>query len=148
MQVCGSQHLVILARLNGNGSVEVIRLNRILRMCLNWKVLGGLAVVGLVIWVLAPELLARAVPVLIFAVCPLSMLMMMRGMQDSEHGAGRPHAAASSGSGGRIAELKDQLARVQAQQVAIVREIEQLQRRSVNQGAIDAEAREVPDTVD
>src|SRR6266550_2751301 len=45
----------------------------LLGMCLNWKVLAGLAVVGLLVLVVA-------LPLLLVAACPLSMLFMMRGM--------------------------------------------------------------------
>ncbi len=61
-------------------------MDRFLRMCLNWKVLVGMAVVGLGIWALAPDLLVRAIPLLILAVCPLSMVVMMRGMQAKDEG--------------------------------------------------------------
>jgi protein-disulfide isomerase-like protein with CxxC motif len=126
-------------------------LNRVLRMCLNWKVLGGLAVVGVGIWLVAPDLLARAFPLLILAVCPLSMLLMMGGMHRGEREARRPQAAGSSvsGDGDRVAELKGQLASVQAQQDAIAREIEQLQSRRMIEGASDAHAQapELPNTV-
>ncbi len=49
-------------------------------LCLNWKVVAGLAVLGLGIWVVAPNLVWAAVPVLVVLACPLSMLLMMRGM--------------------------------------------------------------------
>lgn len=54
------------------------------RMCLNWKVLGGLAATGLGISLFAPQLLSASLPLLVAAACPLSMLAMMwamRGMQ-------------------------------------------------------------------
>lgn len=50
-------------------------------MCLNWKVLAGLGAVGLGIFVLAPQLFAAALPFLLLALCPLSMLLMMGSMQ-------------------------------------------------------------------
>src|SRR5205807_8551797 len=40
-------------------------------MCLNWRVLGGLALVALVVLVAAPSLAVRALPLLLVAVCPL-----------------------------------------------------------------------------
>ena len=54
---------------------------RILKMCLNWKVLAGLAVVGGGIYAVAPGLAAAVLPILLLAVCPLSMLFMMKAMQ-------------------------------------------------------------------
>ncbi len=53
---------------------------KFLGMCLNWKVVVGLALVALGIWTLAPNLIGSALPVLIVLACPLSMLLMMRGM--------------------------------------------------------------------
>lgn len=52
-----------------------------LRMCFNWKVLAGLAVLGLAVWVLAPGAAAAALPVLLALACPLSMLFMMQSMR-------------------------------------------------------------------
>jgi hypothetical protein len=54
--------------------------------CLNWKVIAGLAVVGLGVWVFEPGLMGAVLPLLIVAICPLSMLLMMRGMM-GEQGA-------------------------------------------------------------
>jgi hypothetical protein len=71
---------------------------QMLFMCLNWKVVAGLAVVGAIVWAVAPQLLPGAIPLLIVAACPLSMLLMMRGMQ-----SGREKAAVPPGDGGKIA---------------------------------------------
>src|SRR5260370_9575928 len=54
---------------------------QMLFMCLNWKVAAGLAVGGVIVWVVAPQFLLGPIPLLIVAACPLSMLFMMRGMQ-------------------------------------------------------------------
>lgn len=51
-----------------------------LKMCLNWKVLAGLAAVGVGVYAFAPGLFAAAVPLLLLAVCPLSMVAMMAAM--------------------------------------------------------------------
>lgn len=64
---------------------------RMLKMCLNWKVLAGLAVVGGGIYAVAPGLAAAALPVLLLAACPLSMLFMMKAMQgDGREGGSQP----------------------------------------------------------
>lgn len=55
-------------------------MEKMFRMCLNWKVIGGLTVVGLAIWLAAPNLLVAALPILLIAACPLSMLLMMKAM--------------------------------------------------------------------
>ena len=56
-----------------------------LTMCLNPKVLAGLAVVGVGLLVFAPNLALGALPVLALLACPLSMLFMMRGMKGMNH---------------------------------------------------------------
>jgi len=50
---------------------------KMLKCCLNPKVLIGLAGVAVGIAVFAPHLLAAALPLLFVAVCPLSMIAMM-----------------------------------------------------------------------
>lgn len=57
---------------------------RMLRMCLNWKVLAGLALVAVGVGVYRPDLLGAALPILLLAACPLSMLWMMRSMNQGE----------------------------------------------------------------
>lgn len=66
-------------------------------LCFNWKVVAGLAVVGLGVWALAPGVFAAAGPVLLVLACPLSMLFMMRGMNRAQDA----HGDASTTSGGR-----------------------------------------------
>lgn len=53
---------------------------QMLRMCLNPRVIAALAAVAVGIYVLAPGLFAAALPLLVLAACPLSMLIMMRAM--------------------------------------------------------------------
>ena len=92
-----------------------------LHLCLNWKVVAGLAVVGLGVWVVAPNLVWATVPVLVVLACPLSMLLMMRGMGsaqcateiEQEH---RPR--------------KEQLAQLRARHAALAREIAELESAS------------------
>ncbi len=57
---------------------------KMLKMCLNWKVLASVAAVGVGVYLFAPSLLAEAVPILLLAACPLSMLLMMWSMQQSQ----------------------------------------------------------------
>lgn len=56
-------------------------MSRMLKMCLNWRVLVGLAVVGLGVGSFAPGLFGRALPILLLAACPISMLVMMATMR-------------------------------------------------------------------
>ena len=110
-------------------------------MCFNWKVLAGLAAVGLGIWVVAPNLIGAALPLLLLAACPLSMVFMMRGMQggqcsmpsqqsESPKQAGRT-ASVRLTRAEQLTELKAQLAIVQTRQQAIAREIAELEAASM-----------------
>jgi hypothetical protein len=58
-------------------------------MCLNWKVVAGLAVAALGIWLVAGNPLAAAAPLLVALACPLSMAVMLFAM-------GRMHRDMSS----------------------------------------------------
>ena len=54
---------------------------KLLGMCINWKVVAGLMVVAAGLFVLVSPGMARtALPYLLSAVCPLSMLLMMKSM--------------------------------------------------------------------
>lgn len=52
----------------------------VLRKCLNWKVVAGLTVVGLGVWLVAPGAIGAALPFLVLLACPLSMIVMMGAM--------------------------------------------------------------------
>ena len=67
-----------------------------LKMCLNIRVLAALGVVAAGIYLLAPGLFAVALPLLVLAVCPLSMLLMMHMMG----GMGRMSDAAPAAEAG------------------------------------------------
>jgi hypothetical protein len=51
-----------------------------LKVCFNAKVIALLVVIGAAILILAPQLAVAAIPVLILAACPLSMLLMGAAM--------------------------------------------------------------------
>jgi hypothetical protein len=53
---------------------------RVAGMCIDWKVIAGLTVVAAGILVFFPNLFLAALPLLLVAICPLSMLLMMRNM--------------------------------------------------------------------
>ena len=57
---------------------------KMLRMCLNPKVLAGLVVAGVATYLIAPNLIAASLPILLVAACPLSMLLMMWGMRQTQ----------------------------------------------------------------
>ena len=54
---------------------------KIFGMCINWKALVGLGAVALGLFAFAPKLAAAALPYLVLAICPLSMLLRVGGMQ-------------------------------------------------------------------
>lgn len=99
-------------------------------MCLNWKVLAGLAVVGVGIWAIAPNLVVGALPLLLFLACPLSMFLMMKGMgrmtgNRTEPPAERQATTSRDPAGRPLPELKARLAGLQEEQEAVAREIGQ-----------------------
>src|SRR5438034_7892283 len=63
------------------------------QMCLNWKVLVGLAVVGLAVWVVAPQLILAALPLLLVAACPCSTLVMLVRMHGGQSAQGNQSVA-------------------------------------------------------
>lgn len=64
-------------------------------MCLNWKAIDGLAVVAAALFILAPGLALAALPLLLLAACPLSMMVMMSGMGKMMGGQGSQQAGAA-----------------------------------------------------
>lgn len=58
---------------------------KMLRACYDWRVLAGLAALGVGVYVVAPRLVAAAFPLLFLAACPLSMLVMMKTMTGRQH---------------------------------------------------------------
>jgi hypothetical protein len=98
---------------------------KMLKMCLNPKVLAGLAAVGVGIYLVAPDLVLAALPILLLAACPLSMLLMIWGMQHT-HGQGQPPRKPDD-------ELthEERIAQLRAQQAALADQIGELEREEV-----------------
>lgn len=67
-----------------------------LKMCMNPKVLLGLGAVAVGILVFAPNLLLSALPILLLAACPLSMLLMPI-LMGKRMGMGNSQASPGSG---------------------------------------------------
>lgn len=80
-----------------------------LRACLNPPVLVALALVAVAVIVFAPGVAALAVPLLILAACPLSMIAMMFAMRG--HNAGQTQAAPARGPAELRAEIADLIGR-------------------------------------
>jgi hypothetical protein len=91
---------------------------KMLKMCLNWKVLASLTAVGVGVYLFAPGLLAEAVPILLLAVCPLSMLLMMWAMQQSQ-GQGQQTTQETDA---RLTR-EERIARQRAEQAALVDQV-------------------------
>ena len=98
-----------------------------LKMCLNPKVLAGLVVAGVVIYLIAPNLIAAALPILLLAACPLSMLLMMWSMQ---HTQGQEKQTPQERDVGPTRE--ERIARLRRQQAALAEQIEALEREEAH----------------
>ena len=96
---------------------------KMLKMCLNWKVLASLAAVGVGAYLFAPDLVAAALPILLLAVCPLSMLLMMWAMQ---HAQDRGQQTTQEPDGGLARE--ERIVRLRTQQATLANQIEALER--------------------
>lgn len=96
-----------------------------LKMCLNWKVIAGLAAVGIGVFVFAPGLAAAALPILVLAICPLSMLLMMGAMNNMGNGS-QSGAAYTTGGNEKLQSRDKELAQLEAQQQELVSKIAML----------------------
>jgi len=81
-----------------------------MRMCINKRVVAGLALVALAVFALAPSALGALAPVLIMAACPLSMLFMMRGMSGRDQ-----QPTAPTGDDRQLRELEEEVNRLKAE---------------------------------
>jgi hypothetical protein len=100
---------------------------KLMKMCLNPKVLAGLAVAGVAIYLMAPGLAAAALPILLLAACPLSMLLMMWSMH---HTQGQGQQTIQEPDLGLTRE--EQIARLRVQQAALADQIEGLEREEAH----------------
>lgn len=89
-------------------------------MCLNKKVIAGLAVAAVAIYLFAPNLFGAALPLLIFAACPLSMLLMMRMMSGSGKASCSTTSSEDSGDA-ELAQLRAEVERLRAEQQGVAR---------------------------
>ncbi|MEJ7871413.1 MAG: DUF2933 domain-containing protein [Rubrobacteraceae bacterium] len=89
---------------------------QMLKMCLNWKVLAALAVLGAGMYAIAPNLAVAALPFLLLAICPLSMMFMMKGMQGMQ-GTGAGGGDRATAEAGPTRE--EELVRLRSQQADV-----------------------------
>lgn len=86
-------------------------------MCLNRKVLAGLAALAGAVVLLAPGVVGRVLPVLLVAACPLSMVLMMRGMSGHRaQNSDGPGSSPSDSQASEIARLRAEVARLRTAQ--------------------------------
>ena len=107
---------------------------KMLKMCLNPKVLAGLALAGVVIYLIAPNLIAAALPILLLTACPLSMLLMMWSMQ---HTQGQEKQTTQEPDVGLTRE--DQLARLRTLHETTAQQIAALERTEPQSAANESE---------
>jgi hypothetical protein len=82
-------------------------------MCFNKKVVAALAIAGLGIYLFAPNVFGAALPLLILAACPLSMIVMMRMMP----GSGDRSCASEKGqTDDELSQLRAEVERLRADQ--------------------------------
>ena len=89
-----------------------------------WQVAAVLAAVGVGVAVLAPGLLAVALPLLLLALCPLTMFLMMWGM--GRMGGMRAEACSTDGTPD-AQDRATRIAALKAQRDSIAREINELE---------------------
>jgi len=100
-------------------------LNEKMKTWLNWKVLAVLGAAGVGIYLVASNLVAAALPFLLWAACPLSMLLMMKVMQG---GQGEAHGQQAPQEGGAGLTREEQIARLRRQQERLADQIGALER--------------------
>ena len=103
-----------------------------MKCCFNWKVVAGLAVVALGLWIAAPDVIGRALPTLVALICPLSMVAMMIGMgvmsRKEEQAAAPPIQQGSAVSRGeRLRQLELERLHIQAEMDQAAAELQERQ---------------------
>ena len=118
-------------------------MERLKHLCLDWRVLVGLALVGLGVARLAPQVLGAALPLLVLALCPLSMLLMMGGMARMHDHSGtaapapvdQPDPTALT-AGEQLRALQEQLVRLQAESAVLAQQIDRLEAAGAGEPAV------------
>lgn len=98
----------------------------LLKACYDWRVITALGAVGVGVILLAPNLIGAALPLLLVAACPLSMMVMMKTM--GGHQAGADPATATPAD--RAEQIRTELAASRLKQQRLTNELEQLDSES------------------
>ena len=105
-------------------------------ICIDKRVIGGLAIAGVGVLILAPQLMIAALPILLIAICPLSMLLMGKAMMSGSLRMGAPapesieaayRAVPSLDRDQEVAVLHAQLQAMSDQQAMLADQLAQLQ---------------------
>lgn len=81
-------------------------------MCINKRVIAGLVAAGVIVYLVAPGAIGAALPLLILAICPLSMIVMMRVMSAGKSKSDAPDQSESS----EVSELRAEVERLRVEQ--------------------------------
>lgn len=117
-------------------------------MCLDWRVIAGLAVVGVGIWVIAPRFILGAIPLLLLAICPLSMLLMMGQMgkmrqpSSDQQAQGDQFSETTVMHDEQLCQMQGRLAAVQREQEHLTQQIALAERQQPEVAASEAHAME------
>jgi hypothetical protein len=92
-----------------------------MKMCFNWKVAAGITAARDAVFAFAPNLIGAAVPVLIIAACPLSMVVMMRAMSGGSRcdpaSNGTASEANTDATPSEVARLQAEIDQLRAERV-------------------------------
>ena len=93
-----------------------------LRTPADWRVVTVLVAIGVAVALVAPNVISAAIPLLIVAACPLSMVVMMRSMGGHEPSrVGDPNRSRD-----RRGQLQDRIAAMQLEQLHLEQELARL----------------------
>ena len=108
-------------------------------MCFNWKVLVGLGAVGVALFAfVSPDTALAALPLLLLAACPLSMIFMMWGMGKMN---GQQEGMACSMGGQEQPQSRDaQLAQLKARQQELADQIAMMESEPQLQSQVRVQA--------
>ncbi len=91
----------------------------------NWKGLAILAAAaGIGLYVVAPNLVVAALPLLLLAACPLAMILMMKGMNGNQ---GEAHGQRASQQADADLTREEQITRLRWQQADLDNQINALE---------------------
>lgn len=87
-------------------------------LCLDKRVLAGLAAVAVAVWLWGPPWAVTALPLLVLLICPLSMWLMMRNGQGAQCQTGKSSAQQDSPAEreAEMVRLREEINTLKAQQ--------------------------------